>query len=308
MIVALFPIYHGIGNELNDDRSIIRMKEGKMQYQHDSLDKLKLGQQTQYASNYDRTLLQPVPRHLNRDTLGITHTQPFAFGADIWTAYEISWLNLNGLPQVAIADVAIDFQSENLIESKSFKLYLNSFNQSKFATFEQVQQHLTQDLSNCANGKVSVKLHPLSKYCHEPIVELAGECIDQQDIEINDYQFNPEILTNCTYDQMVKESLVSHLLKSNCLITNQPDWGTLQIRYEGKQIDREKLLRYIISFRQHNEFHEQCVERIFCDLMQFAKPDKLTVYARYTRRGGLDINPFRSNFEAVPDNQRLARQ
>ncbi|MEB3504351.1 NADPH-dependent 7-cyano-7-deazaguanine reductase QueF [Pasteurella multocida] len=279
-----------------------------MQYQHDSLDKLKLGQQTQYASNYDRTLLQPVPRHLNRDTLGITHTQPFAFGADIWTAYEISWLNLNGLPQVAIADVAIDFQSENLIESKSFKLYLNSFNQSKFATFEQVQQHLTQDLSNCANGKVSVKLHPLSKYCHEPIVELAGECIDQQDIEINDYQFNPEILTNCTYDQMVKESLVSHLLKSNCLITNQPDWGTLQIRYEGKQIDREKLLRYIISFRQHNEFHEQCVERIFCDLMQFAKPDKLTVYARYTRRGGLDINPFRSNFEAVPDNQRLARQ
>ncbi|HDR0613258.1 NADPH-dependent 7-cyano-7-deazaguanine reductase QueF [Pasteurella multocida] len=279
-----------------------------MQYQHDSLDKLKLGQQTQYASNYDRTLLQPVPRHLNRDTLGITHTQPFAFGADIWTAYEISWLNLNGLPQVAIADVAIDFQSENLIESKSFKLYLNSFNQSKFATFEEVQQHLTQDLSNCANGKVSVKLHPLSKYCHEPIVELAGECIDQQDIEINDYQFNPEILTNCTYDQMVKESLVSHLLKSNCLITNQPDWGTLQIRYEGKQIDREKLLRYIISFRQHNEFHEQCVERIFCDLMQFAKPDKLTVYARYTRRGGLDINPFRSNFEAVPDNQRLARQ
>lgn len=308
MIVALFPIYHGIGNELNDDRSIIRMKEGKMQYQHDSLDKLKLGQQTQYASNYDRTLLQPVPRHLNRDTLGITHTQPFAFGADIWTAYEISWLNLNGLPQVAIADVAIDFQSENLIESKSFKLYLNSFNQSKFATFEEVQQHLTQDLSNCAKGKVSVKLHPLSKYCHEAIVELAGECLDQQDIEINDYQFNPEILTNCTHDQMVKESLVSHLLKSNCLITNQPDWGTLQIRYEGKQIDREKLLRYIISFRQHNEFHEQCVERIFCDLMQFAKPDKLTVYARYTRRGGLDINPFRSNFEAVPDNQRLARQ
>ncbi|HHW7447524.1 TPA: NADPH-dependent 7-cyano-7-deazaguanine reductase QueF [Pasteurella multocida] len=279
-----------------------------MQYQHDSLDKLKLGQQTQYASNYDRTLLQPVPRHLNRDTLGITHIQPFHFGADIWTAYEISWLNLNGLPQVAIADVAIDSQSENLIESKSFKLYLNSFNQSKFATFEEVQQHLTQDLSNCAKGKVSVKLHPLSKYCHEPIVELAGECIDQQDIEINDYQFNPEILTNCTHDQMVKESLVSHLLKSNCLITNQPDWGTLQIRYEGKQIDREKLLRYIISFRQHNEFHEQCVERIFCDLMQFAKPDKLTVYARYTRRGGLDINPFRSNFEAVPDNQRLTRQ
>ncbi|MGC6406738.1 NADPH-dependent 7-cyano-7-deazaguanine reductase QueF [Bisgaard Taxon 45] len=279
-----------------------------MQYQHDSLDKLKLGQQTQYSSNYDRTLLQPVPRHLNRDTLGITHTQPFTFGADIWTAYEISWLNLNGVPQVAIADVIIDFQSENLIESKSFKLYLNSFNQSKFATFEEVQHHLAQDLSDCAKGSVKVTLRPLSTYCHDPIVELAGECLDQQEIEIHDYDFNPDLLANCTNNQVVTESLVSHLLKSNCLITNQPDWGTLQIRYEGKQIDREKLLRYIVSFRQHNEFHEQCVERIFCDLMRFAKPDKLTVYARYTRRGGLDINPFRSNFETVPPNQRLARQ
>ncbi len=145
-------------------------------------------------------------------------------------------------------------------------------------------------------------------YQHAVIAELQGECIDQQDIEIHDYAFNPALLENCTGDSVVEETLVSHLLKSNCLITSQPDWGSIRIHYAGKQINREKLLRYIVSFRQHNEFHEQCVERIFCDLMRFAQPEKLTVYARYTRRGGLDINPFRSNFEAVPQNLRLARQ
>lgn len=279
-----------------------------MLYQHDSLTTLKLGQQTQYSTNYDRSLLQAVPRQLNRDGLGITHTQPFTLGADIWTAYEISWLNPKGVPQVAIADIEIDFNSENLIESKSFKLYLNSFNQTQFDSFSAVQAILQRDLTDCAKGKVKVTLHPLSKYQHEPITELTGECLDNLDIEIHDYTFNADVLAGCCHENQVEEYLVSHLLKSNCLITNQPDWGTLQIHYVGKQIDREKLLRYIISFRQHNEFHEQCIERIFCDVMRFAKPEKLTVYARYTRRGGLDINPFRSNFEAVPSNQRLARQ
>ena len=279
-----------------------------MHYQDPSLNALKLGQQTQYAEKYDRTLLQPVPRHLNRDTLGITQTQPFSIGADIWTAYEISWLNLKGVPQVAIADVQIDFCSENLIESKSFKLYLNSFNQTKFADPSEVQHILQQDLQDCAKGKVKVQLNSLADYTAQPIVALSGECIDELDIEIQDYAFNADLLKNCTGDNVVEETLVSHLLKSNCLITQQPDWGSLQIHYVGKQINREQLLRYIISFRQHNEFHEQCVERIFCDLMQYAKPEKLTVYARYTRRGGLDINPYRSNVEALPQNLRLARQ
>ena len=279
-----------------------------MHYQDPSLNALKLGQQTQYAEKYDCTLLQPVPRHLNRDTLGITQTQPFSIGADIWTAYEISWLNLKGVPQVAIADVQIDFRSENLIESKSFKLYLNSFNQTKFADAAEVQDILQQDLQDCAKGEVKVQLNSLADYTAKPIVALSGECIDELDIEIQDYAFNAELLKNCTGDNMVEEMLVSHLLKSNCLITQQPDWGSLQIHYVGKQINHEQLLRYIISFRQHNEFHEQCVERIFCDLMQYAKPEKLTVYARYTRRGGLDINPYRSNFEALPQNLRLARQ
>ena len=279
-----------------------------MNYQDNSLKSLKLGQKTEYASQYDRTLLQPVPRALNRDGLGITQNQPFTIGADIWTAYEISWLNEKGLPQVAIADIYLDYQSQNLIESKSFKLYLNSFNQSKFADFKAVQQTMQRDLSECAQGDVKVRLNPVAVYDSQKIDHLQGDCIDEQDIEITSYEFNADWLKDCVSDEIVEEKLVSHLLKSNCLITNQPDWGTLHIHYVGKKIDHEKLLRYVVSFRQHNEFHEQCVERIFCDLMHYAKPEKLTVYARYTRRGGLDINPFRSNFENLPENLRLARQ
>ena len=280
----------------------------KMNYQDNSLKSLKLGQKTEYASQYDRTLLQPVPRALNRDGLGITQNQPFTIGADIWTAYEISWLNEKGLPQVAIADIYLDYQSQNLIESKSFKLYLNSFNQSKFADFNAVQQTMQRDLSECAQGDVKVRLNPVAVYDSQKIDHLQGDCIDEQDIEITSYEFNADWLKDCVSDEIVEEKLVSHLLKSNCLITNQPDWGTLHIHYVGKKIDHEKLLRYVVSFRQHNEFHEQCVERIFCDLIHYAKPEKLTVYARYTRRGGLDINPFRSNFENLPENLRLARQ
>lgn len=279
-----------------------------MNYQDNSLKSLKLGQKTEYASQYDRTLLQPVPRALNRDGLGITQNQPFTIGADIWTAYEISWLNEKGLPQVAIADIYLDYQSQNLIESKSFKLYLNSLNQSKFADFNAVQQTMQRDLKECAQGDVKVRLNPVAVYDSQKIDHLQGDCIDEQDIEITSYEFNADWLKDCVSDEIVEEKLVSHLLKSNCLITNQPDWGTLHIHYVGKKIDHEKLLRYVVSFRQHNEFHEQCVERIFCDLMYYAKPEKLTVYARYTRRGGLDINPFRSNFENLPENLRLARQ
>ncbi|WP_386686097.1 NADPH-dependent 7-cyano-7-deazaguanine reductase QueF [Lonepinella sp. MS14437] len=275
---------------------------------NDSLKNLKLGQKTEYCAIYDRTLLQPVPRSLNRDMLGITQQQPFSFGADIWTAYEISWLNPKGLPQVAIADIEIDYRSQNLIESKSFKLYLNSFNQTKFASFKQVQHTIQQDLAQCAEGHVKVWLNSLEFYRQQKVVDFTGECIDYQDIEITDYAFDANYLDNCTNEQQVEETLISHLLKSNCLITSQPDWGSVQIHYVGKQINQEKLLRYLISFRQHNEFHEQCVERIFNDLMRYAQPQKLTVYARYTRRGGLDINPFRSNFEPIPLNQRLARQ
>lgn len=279
-----------------------------MYYDDKSLSNLKLGQRTEYKNQYDPSLLQAVPRSLNRDSLGITEQQPFTIGADIWTLYELSWLNAKGVPQVAIADVVLDFRSENLIESKSFKLYLNSFNQTRFNSVEEVQQRIQHDLSQCASGQISVKIYKLSALTQQAISDFAGECIDEQDIQIDHYRFSADYLQNCANGEMVEETLVSHLLKSNCLITSQPDWGSIQIHYVGKKLDREKLLRYLISFREHNEFHEQCVERIFCDLMQFAKPEKLTVYARYTRRGGLDINPFRSNFEAVPANSRMARQ
>ena len=244
-----------------------------MNYQDKSLSALKLGQKTEYKSQYDASLLQPVPRRLNRESLGIVEDQPFNQGADVWTCYELSWLNPNGLPQVAIADVAIDFKSENLIESKSFKLYLNSFNQTKFASIKEVEETIAKDLNQCASGQVSVKIHKLADYTNQPIMNFAGDCIDEQEIQIDSYAFSNQYLENVAEGDIVEETLVSHLLKSNCLITSQPDWGSVQIHYVGKQLNREKLLRYLVSFREHNEFHEQCVERIFTDLMQFAKPD-----------------------------------
>lgn len=273
-----------------------------------ALDNLTLGKKTAYYDQYDPKLLQAVPRSLNRDPLDI-HSDNLPFhGADIWTLYELSWLNSKGVPQVAISIVSVDADSENLIESKSFKLYLNSFNQTKFQTWENVRSVLQKDLINCANGKVSVTLHKLNEFSQQPISHFQGHYIDEQDIEIESYEFNREYLANSTSKEVVEETLVSHVLKSNCLITNQPDWGSVQIVYRGEKINQQALLRYLVSFRHHNEFHEQCVERIFNDITQLCKPEKLSVYARYTRRGGLDINPWRSNVLFTPEIGRLARQ
>ncbi|QSX38282.1 NADPH-dependent 7-cyano-7-deazaguanine reductase QueF [Shewanella sedimentimangrovi] len=269
---------------------------------------LTLGQATEYQAEYAPSLLQGVPRKLNRDAIQLTEPLPF-HGADIWTGYELSWLNAKGKPMVAIADFQLDATSSQLIESKSFKLYLNSFNQTRVASVDALGKMLEQDLSQCAGGKVKVRIIEPRHFGSLRLVELPGTCIDDLDIEVNDYQFNPDHLQGSTDDkQIVAETLTSNLLKSNCLITSQPDWGSVMIRYQGPKIDREKLLRYLISFRQHNEFHEQCVERIFMDLKRYCHCAKLTVYARYTRRGGLDINPFRSDFEHLPENNRLARQ
>ncbi len=269
---------------------------------------LTLGQQTQYQDHYNPQLLQPVPRSLNRDAIDLTDSLPFT-GADLWTGFELSWLNAKGKPMVAVVHFVIDANSSNLVESKSFKLYLNSFNQTKVDSVDALKQMLERDLSACADGQVQVQITLPADFAAEPVVELAGELIDDLDIEISNYEFNPDYLQNAASDEVVTETLRSNLLKSNCLITSQPDWGSVQIRYQGPKIDREALLRYLISFRQHNEFHEQCVERIFTDIQRYCGCQQLTVYARYTRRGGLDINPFRSNFEAVPtNNHRLARQ
>ena len=273
-----------------------------------ALSGLTLGKPTAYVDRYDNTLLQSVPRSLNREPLGLyPDNLPFQ-GADIWTLYELSWLNSKGVPQVAVGEVVLRADSENLIESKSFKLYLNSFNQTRFADWGEVRQTLERDLRACANGEVSVALFRLGEVEGQPIGHFNGDVIDEQDIEIHDYAFNADYLVQAAGSEVVEETLVSHLLKSNCLITHQPDWGSVMIRYKGPRIDREALLRYLISFRQHNEFHEQCVERIFNDIQRFCQPEALIVYARYTRRGGLDINPWRSNVPFSPGFSRLVRQ
>ncbi|AOR64316.1 NADPH-dependent 7-cyano-7-deazaguanine reductase QueF [Pectobacterium wasabiae] len=276
---------------------------------HQALSGLTLGKPTPYHDRYDAALLQPVPRSLNRDPLGIyPDSLPF-HGVDIWTLYELSWLNHRGVPQVAVGEMHLNAESQNLIESKSFKLYLNSFNQTIFDDWEGVRATLAKDLAQCAQGDVSITLFKLSELEGQPLAGFIGECIDDQDIQIDSYDFNADYLaTNEQDTPVVEETLVSHLLKSNCLITHQPDWGSVQIHYRGKRINREALLRYIVSFRHHNEFHEQCVERIFNDLMRYYQPEKLSVYARYTRRGGLDINPWRSNYLSNVPNGRLPRQ
>lgn len=275
---------------------------------HQALSGLTLGKTTDYRDTYDASLLQGVPRSLNRDPLGLKADNLPFHGADIWTLYELSWLNANGLPQVAVGQVELDYASLNLVESKSFKLYLNSFNQTRFASWDEVRSTLQRDLSACAQGAVSVTLYRVDELEGEPVARFAGLCIDDQDIAIDNYEFDAALLTDAASSEVVEETLVSHLLKSNCLITHQPDWGSVQIQYRGSKIDREKLLRYLVSFRHHNEFHEQCVERIFTDIQRFCQPESLSVYARYTRRGGLDINPWRSNTGFVPATGRLARQ
>lgn len=267
-----------------------------------------LNKTTDYIQYYTPDILESLPRSRNRDSLNIhADNLPFS-GFDLWTGFELSWLNHKGKPIVAIAEFFIPATSCNLIESKSFKLYLNSLNQTKFETPEQVAAVLEKDLSLAASGKVKVNLYTdLNAYPHS-ITVLPGICIDHLDIEVGDYEFNPDYLGNATTDEYVSEILSSNLLKSNCLVTNQPDWGSVVIKYSGNKIHQESLLRYIISFRMHNEFHEQCVERLFNDINQYCRPEKLSIFARYTRRGGLDINPFRSNFEEEPGVARLVRQ
>ena len=271
-------------------------------------DDLSLGKQVDYEFEYNPDLLQGVPRSLSRDTLDLANSSLPFDGIDTWTGYELSWLNLKGKPNVAILECHVPITSENLIESKSFKLYLNSFNQTKFASAEDVRQVLQADLSACAGEPVEVKLILPEQFSSLQFQEFNGTLLDSLDVEIDQYSPNTQYLTVAKNETGVQETLVSHLLKSNCLITSQPDWASIQIRYEGKAIEHEGLLKYLISFRQHNEFHEQCVERIYNDIMQHCQPDKLTVCARYTRRGGLDINPFRSNYEAPYANHRQARQ
>jgi 7-cyano-7-deazaguanine reductase len=280
----------------------------------------QLGKASAYADEYDASLLFPIARAGKREEIDVSAQAPF-FGADMWTAYELSWLNLRGKPQVALAQVVVPCETPNIIESKSFKLYLNSFNNSRFADASAVLALLRRDLSEAAwrgavlpatasaPPSIGVKLLLPDLFDREPLQELDGLSLDRLDIECNRYTPAPDLLSANADEASVTEVLTSHLLKSNCLVTGQPDWGSVQISYSGPSIDQEGLLRYLVSFRNHNEFHEQCVERIFMDIWRRCKPAKLAVYARYTRRGGLDINPFRTSYpQALPPAVRTARQ
>ncbi|MEO7064839.1 MAG: NADPH-dependent 7-cyano-7-deazaguanine reductase QueF [Dokdonella sp.] len=267
-----------------------------------------LGHVVVYASHYDPELLFPIPRAANRAQLGIASTPPF-HGVDIWNAYELSWLDARGKPEVALAEFRIPATSPAIIESKSFKLYLNSFNSERLPDAEALRARLIADLSTASGAPVAATLTLPARFGDVACSELAGTTIDDQSIEIDAY--GPPNAAHLRLDAgagQVEESLISNLLKSNCPVTGQPDWASVQIRYAGAAIDRAGLLRYLVSFREHAEFHEHCVERIFVDVMQRCAPSRLSVYARYTRRGGLDINPWRGTSSETPPNPRVARQ
>ena len=268
-----------------------------------------LGKTVSYEGGYDPTLLFPIARQTMREELQLGKTLPF-FGIDIWNAYELSWLNMRGKPQVAILSVTVPADSPNIVESKSFKLYLNSFSQTRVGGLEAMTELLRSDLSASFGASVSVKLTPQDAFATLAIEEMEGLLLDRLDIDAEEYTPNPSLLTTSNEVSPVEEKLVSHLLRTNCPVTGQPDWASLQIHYIGFPIDQEGLLKYLISFRTHNGFHEQCIEQIFRDILQQCKPTKLAVYGRYTRRGGLDINPWRTNFTigGRPSNARNARQ
>lgn len=266
-----------------------------------------LGKSSSYISSYTKSLLFPISRIEKRLEIGIIDSLPF-YGFDTWNAYEVSWLNAKGKPVVAIAQFDIACDSQNIIESKSFKLYLNSFNQTRFHSFSEVKTILERDIQEAVQGAVYVHLYSLNELEGQSISSFSGQCLDELDIDCDTYQTEPRFLSSDAHNR-VSETVYSDLLKSNCLVTGQPDWGSVKIDYQGPKINEAGLLHYIVSFRNHNEFHEQCVERIFVDIMRHCGPQQLTVEARYTRRGGLDINPIRSTLKISPArNIRMARQ
>lgn len=275
---------------------------------HPAAEHSPLGKSSEYIATYTPSLLFPIPRAAKWAELGLTaQTLPYK-GVDFWNCYELSWLLPSGKPVVAIAEFSIPADSPNIIESKSFKLYLNSLNQTAFDGAARVQATLEKDLSAAAGKLVGVRIRNLAEIEEEGVAVLPGVCIDELDITVSSYdQPQPELL-RCDDSQVIEEAVHSHLLKSNCPVTSQPDWGSVVVEYRGAALDHASLLAYIVSFRQHSDFHEQCVERIFLDLQRLLKPEKLTVYARYVRRGGLDINPYRSTEVLDVANRRLARQ
>lgn len=274
-----------------------------------------LGETTSYPKNYDASILFAISRNLGRDEVlkqtGI-QADKLTDGVDVWQAFELSWLNLQGICKVAIARIRVPANSPNIVESKSLKLYLNSLNFTKFGDMAEVQALIQKDLSACVGAEVSVEIVPLGGsgfevqeplgICIDEVLDTEGEVIACDDI-------NSAILSQPPVHQVMTYQFHTNLLRSNCPVTSQPDWGTLSVSITtNKALDYQKILRYVLTFRQHNGFHEQCVERIFADFLVNFEPSALMVQANYTRRGGIDINPVRVLNHALPAVTRQVRQ
>ncbi|MBL4827666.1 MAG: NADPH-dependent 7-cyano-7-deazaguanine reductase QueF [Spongiibacteraceae bacterium] len=278
---------------------------------------LPLGKLSEYVDTYKPQLLCPIARHLSRNDLGVLGQELPFNGVDIWNAYELSWLNAKGKPVAAMAQFYFPCESASIIESKSFKLYLNSLNQTRFEDLNQLTRTVKSDLSEVAGAAVELKVTVAEHWRAERLGELTGECLDDLDIRVEHYKPEPDLLSCVDHnDAPVQEQLYTHLFRSLCPVTAQPDWASVSIEYQGPAIKRQGLLAYLIAYRQHQGFHEQCVEQIFLDILARCKPSELTVYAHFVRRGGLDINPYRStsmeNFPSLgspkPPYIRLPRQ
>lgn len=268
--------------------------------------KLPLGQDSGYPHKYAPEVLFPISRADSRGSLGLRGDLPFR-GVDIWNAWELTWLGAGDLPAVATVQIRIPADSPRIIESKSLKLYLNSFSMSHFPSLARVAETITKDVSSCVGSQVEVNVVPVTRTEARQVSRLAGTCLDSLAVTCSNWDVDAHLL-QADGHTIVEEDLHTHLLRSLCPVTSQPDIGSLQISYRGPKIDRASLLRYVVSYRQHKDFHEACIERMFVDLTSRCAPERLSIHARYQRRGGIDINPFRSNTRDLPLNLRLWRQ
>ncbi len=269
-------------------------------------DELPLGRDTDYPDEYAPAVLFPIARSDARDKLGIAEPLPFV-GVDIWNAWELTWLKPNGQPVAASAEIRVPADSPNIVESKSLKLYLNSFAMSRHAGADVVAGIIRGDLSAAAGSDVEIRIVEAADPAPDEIATLPGTCLDALDVDCEAFDVDPGLLA-AGGDSVADQALYTHALRSLCPVTGQPDTGSLLVRYSGPAIDAASLLRYVVSYRRHQDFHEACVERIYSDIRSHCAPVDLEVYARYQRRGGIDINPFRASSERDPGNPRLWRQ